>query len=382
MKLKKMKVYSSVMILGVLSMLNGCSSKEGTMTNSTSQVEYEQNLEEENNYADSKQNINPSEVYNQAANILLEADEKLSEQTVEDSSKGNTISSVEAIQNINTFADLLQKYKDSSEDNKKIIQGNLEQIDIKKEIKTVLEYIVNGNQEAEVIDKDTLRSVTLENNQEKVLEQVLSLCNGRLKKFGDYDFFQSIQVLSPTKKGMLGTKEMNKSLQQELNPHREGEPEKASMGAIFRIGDRVMQIKNNYDMYWEKQEGDSLEVGNGVFNGETGTITNISEKEKNITVKFDDEKVCWYEFNELEQIEHSYCITIHKAQGSEFDVVIMVVPQAAPMLLTRNLLYTGLTRAKKLLIVIGNDRVIDYMIQNVDSKKRNTGLEYKLKKLY
>ena len=191
-----------------------------------------------------------------------------------------------------------------------------------------------------------------ENNQEKVLEQVLSLCNGRLKKFGDYDFFQSIQVLSPTKKGMLGTKEMNKSLQQELNPHREGEPEKASMGAIFRIGDRVMQIKNNYDMYWEKQEGDSLEVGNGVFNGETGTITNISEKEKNITVKFDDEKVCWYEFNELEQIEHSYCITIHKAQGSEFDVVIMVVPQAAPMLLTRNLLYTGLTRAKKLLILI------------------------------
>ena len=221
-----------------------------------------------------------------------------------------------------------------------------------------------------------------ENNQEKVLEQVLSLCNGRLKKFGDYDFFQSIQVLSPTKKGMLGTKEMNKSLQQELNPHREGEPEKASMGAIFRIGDRVMQIKNNYDMYWEKQDADSLEVGNGVFNGETGTITNISEKEKNITVKFDDEKVCWYEFNELEQIEHSYCITIHKAQGSEFDVVIMVVPQAAPMLLTRNLLYTGLTRAKKLLIVIGNDRVIDYMIQNVDSKKRNTGLEYKLKNLY
>lgn len=221
-----------------------------------------------------------------------------------------------------------------------------------------------------------------ENNQEKVLEQVLSLCNGRLKKFGDYDFFQSIQVLSPTKKGMLGTKEMNKSLQQELNPHREGEPEKASMGAIFRIGDRVMQIKNNYDMYWEKQDGDSLEVGNGVFNGETGTITNISEKEKNITVKFDDEKVCWYEFNELEQIEHSYCITIHKAQGSEFDVVIMVIPQAAPMLLTRNLLYTGLTRAKKLLIVIGNDRVIDYMIQNVDSKKRNTGLEYKLKNLY
>ena len=220
-----------------------------------------------------------------------------------------------------------------------------------------------------------------ENNPEKILEQVLSLCTGRLKKYGDYDFFENIQVLTPTKKGMLGTKELNKALQQELNPHREGEPEKLSMGATFRIGDRVMQTKNNYDMYWERKDGESLDVGNGVFNGETGTITNINEKEKNIRIKFDDEKVCWYEFNDLEQIEHSYCVTIHKAQGSEFDVVIMVIPQAAPMLLTRNLLYTGITRAKKLLIVIGNDKVVDYMIHNVDSKKRNTGLEYKLKNL-
>ena len=138
-----------------------------------------------------------------------------------------------------------------------------------------------------------------ENNQEKILEQVLSLCNGRLKKFGDYDFFENIQVLTPTKKGMLGTKELNKSLQQELNPPREGEPEKASMGVIFRIGDRIMQTKNNYDMYWERREGDSIETGNGVFNGEIGTITNINEKEKNIIIKFDDDKVCWYEFNYL-----------------------------------------------------------------------------------
>ena len=215
--------------------------------------------------------------------------------------------------------------------------------------------------------------------KEKILEEVLSLCNGRLKKFGDYDFFENIQVLSPTKKGLLGTKEMNKALQNELNPHREGENEKASMGAIFRIGDRVMQIKNNYDISWERRSDGSVEIGNGVFNGEMGTITNIDEKQKNVRVKFDDEKVCCYEFNELEQLEHSYCITIHKAQGSEFDVVIMIIPQAAPMLLTRNLLYTGLTRAKKLLIVIGNDRIIDFMIRNVDSKKRNTGLEYKLK---
>lgn len=220
-----------------------------------------------------------------------------------------------------------------------------------------------------------------ENNQEKILKEVLSLSNGRLKNFGEYDFFENIQVLTPTKKGLLGTKELNKALQEELNPHREGEAEKNSMGAIFRIGDRVMQIKNNYDMYWERLCESGVETGNGIFNGETGIITNINEKGKILSVKFDDEKVCKYEFNDLEQIEHSYCMTIHKAQGSEFDVVIMIVPQAAPMLLTRNLLYTGLTRAKKLLIVIGNDRVIDYMIRNVDSKKRNTGLEFKLKNM-
>lgn len=236
-----------------------------------------------------------------------------------------------------------------------------------------------GKDEVEIEEKNQDFFFIKENNQEKVLQQVLSLCNGRLKKFNNYDFFESIQVLTPTKKGLLGTKEMNKELQQELNPHREGEVEKNYMGAIFRVGDRVMQIKNNYDMYWEKNIGNDLETGNGIFNGEVGTIIKIDEKEKNIKVKFDDEKVCWYEFNELEQIEHSYCITIHKAQGSEFDVVIMIIPQTAPMLLTRNLLYTGITRAKKLLIIIGSEKVVEFMIKNVDSKKRNTGLEFKLR---
>ena len=140
-----------------------------------------------------------------------------------------------------------------------------------------------------------------------------------------------------------------------------------------------MQIKNNYDIQWERREGNSLELGNGIFNGETGIITEINEKEKFIRVKFDDNKTSIYEYNELEQLEHSYCITIHKAQGSEFDVIIMIIPQAAPMLLTRNLLYTGITRAKKLLVVIGNNNIVNYMIKNVDSKKRNTGLQYKIK---
>ena len=215
--------------------------------------------------------------------------------------------------------------------------------------------------------------------QEEILKEVITLCTGRLEKFGNYDFFQNIQILTPTKKGLLGTKELNKELQAYLNPNLDGRPEKSNSGAIYRTGDRIMQIKNNYDMTWDRENDDgTTEYGEGIFNGEFGTITKISEKDKVVEVKFDDNKVAWYEFSELDQIEHSYAITIHKSQGSEFDVVIMVAPVAAPMLLTRNLLYTGITRAKKLLIIIGTDNVVDYMIQNVDSKKRNTGLKQKI----
>ena len=153
-----------------------------------------------------------------------------------------------------------------------------------------------------------------ESSQEKIVEQVLSLCTGRLKNYGDYDFFQSIQVLTPTKKGMLGTRELNKALQERLNPNIYELPEKANMGAIYRAGDRIMQVKNNYDMDWEKETNGNIEVGKGVFNGEIGTITEVSEKNKIIEIKFDDEKTAYYDYTELEQIEHSYAITIHKAQ--------------------------------------------------------------------
>lgn len=153
-----------------------------------------------------------------------------------------------------------------------------------------------------------------EKSQEQMLAQVVSLCTGRLEKYGNYDFFQNIQVLSPTKKGILGTKELNKVLQEQLNPNIDNLPEKSSMGAIYRAGDRVMQIKNNYDIYWEKEEFGEKEVGSGVFNGEIGTILEVDEKEKQVGIKFDDEKIAWYEFSDLDQIEHSYAITIHKAQ--------------------------------------------------------------------
>lgn len=220
-----------------------------------------------------------------------------------------------------------------------------------------------------------------EKSQDIMLDQIISLCKGRLKNFGDYDFFENIQILSPTKKGLLGTKELNKKLQEELNPSSDEKNEKKVGEVIFREGDRVMQVKNNYDIYWEKGNTISLtyESGTGIFNGELGKIVKIDFLNKQIKIIFDDEKEAWYAFSDMDQIEHAYAITVHKAQGSEFDVVIMVVTQSSAMLLTRNLLYTGLTRAKKLLILIGNDNVIKFMIQNADTKIRNTGLEYKLK---
>ena len=166
-------------------------------------------------------------------------------------------------------------------------------------------------------------------SQEKMLQEVISLCTGRLKNFGDFDFFENIQVLTPTKKGLLGTKELNKELQSVLNPNIDGVKEKESGGAIYRVGDRIMQIKNNYDIYWEKDKNlkeskgnlteSSLksvtkEVGSGIFNGEMGTIISVNDFEKAIEIRFDDDKVALYGYTELDQIEHSYAITIHKSQ--------------------------------------------------------------------
>lgn len=217
-----------------------------------------------------------------------------------------------------------------------------------------------------------------ESNIEKIVSQIVSLSTGRLSKYGDYDFSKDIQILTPTKKGALGTKELNRVLQENINPEKEGKKERKYGDITFREGDRVMQVKNNYDIFWDREIDGFYETGTGVFNGEFGKIEKIDNEEKQIKIEFDDGKIAWYMFSELEQLELAYAITIHKSQGSEFNVVIMALPQAAPMLLTKNLLYTGITRAKKLLIIFGSGNVVKYMINNSDSKKRNTGLKYKL----
>jgi len=214
--------------------------------------------------------------------------------------------------------------------------------------------------------------------QERILLELVSLTTGRLQNFGNYDFFQNMQVLTPTKKGMLGTKELNRILQEEINKEADFKNEKKYGDVIFREGDRVMQIKNNYDIFWDKEIDGRYENSTGVFNGEIGRIERIDLSDKQMKVVFDDGKNVWYQFSELDQLELAYAITIHKSQGSEFDVVIIVIPQAAPMLLTRNLLYTAITRAKKLLIVLGEEKLVEFMIQNIDSRQRNTGLKHQI----
>ena len=186
-------------------------------------------------------------------------------------------------------------------------------------------FIQKGDEDLEEDTKEDFFFIK-QNLTEKVMQEVISLSTGRLEKFGNYDFFKNIQVLTPTKKGPLGTRELNKALQSVLNPNIEELPEKTFGGVTYRVGDRVMQVKNNYDITWEREKkqfesqtyfakpSEKIEIGTGVFNGEIGTILEIDEKEKVVKIQFDDEKIAWYEYADLEQIEHSYAITIHKAQ--------------------------------------------------------------------
>lgn len=152
-----------------------------------------------------------------------------------------------------------------------------------------------------------------EKEQDKIINNVITLCGERLKNYGEYDFYNQIQVITPTKKGPLGTKELNKQLQKYLNGESPQKKEKNYGEQIFREGDRIMQTRNNYDIVWEKNS-DKKEVGTGIFNGELGRIRKIDEKEKQIKIVFDDDKEAWYNYSDLEQLELAYAITIHKAQ--------------------------------------------------------------------
>lgn len=192
-----------------------------------------------------------------------------------------------------------------------------------------------------------------------------------------YDF--NTQIITPTKKGDLGTRTLNKLIQERYNPNEDSKREKKFGDVVYRVGDKVMQTKNNYDIEWSRaKKYDGTEYGSGIFNGEMGIIEQIDNYNSQVLIRFEDGKVAIYQYSDLDQIEHSFAITVHKSQGSEFDTVIMPILNVAPMLLTRNVLYTGMTRAKNRLLLIGSGSTVEYMINNVNSRKRNSGLQYKL----
>ncbi len=201
-----------------------------------------------------------------------------------------------------------------------------------------------------------------EKNNNEIIKKILEIYN------------LEMQIITPSKKGDLGTKNLNKIIQEKFNSQNVMKNEKKFGEIIYREGDKVMQTKNNYDIMWRRNE----EINSGIFNGEMGIIEKINDELGEIKIKFDDNKVAFYGYQDLDQLEHSYAITVHKSQGSEFQTVIIPIFQAPPMLLTRNLLYTGMTRAKDQLIMIGNEYTIGFMINNIKIKERNSGLKYKL----
>ena len=213
------------------------------------------------------------------------------------------------------------------------------------------------------------------------LSRVEALCCGRDTALFSRDPWKDIQVLSPTRKGPLGVKSLNQRLQAALNPSSPGRAEREYGETLFREGDKVMQIKNNYRLDWMRTKNGVPELGSGVYNGDLGTVFKIDEAEQTLDVLFDGERLASYTFHQLEELELAYCISIHKSQGSEFPVVILPLTVGPPMLMTRNLLYTGVTRARAQVIIVGRwDSVVE-MVENKRVRRRYSALGVRMKEL-
>lgn len=212
--------------------------------------------------------------------------------------------------------------------------------------------------------------------QKSIAETITELYKTRLPKAYGLDPMTSIQVLSPSKKGVAGSVSLNQSLQAVINPPDITKPEYAYANRIFRVGDKVMQIKNNYDMYYQKP---NYEDGMGIFNGDMGIIEEIFPVDKMMVIMFDDERRVEYPFSNLDELDLAYAITVHKSQGNEFPAVIMPVCSFAPLLMCRNLFYTAVTRAKDLVVLVGNEEAIHIMTDNNRENSRYTGLMQRIK---
>lgn len=235
---------------------------------------------------------------------------------------------------------------------------------------------INRGENPKVNEKNTDFFLERCKTSQDTLTSVLNLAKSRLPNYMNLDPMRDIQVMAPLKKSEYGVHNLNLLLQDELNP--KGIKAELKKGeTIFRLGDKVMQTKNNYNIEWTK----GSETGLGVFNGDIGFITQVDPEERTVTVTFDDGRVTEYDRDTLEDIELAYCMSVHKSQGSEFQAVILVLFSGPSMLMTRNLLYTAVTRAKKLVVIVGKEECIHQMVSNNRITKRYSALKRRLKEL-
>ncbi len=248
----------------------------------------------------------------------------------------------------------------------------------KESLIVVNAHKINRGEYPDCNEKDKDFFLLRNKSEKEMLETVKSLC---VKRLPDYykgcDPIRDMQVLTPVRRGPLGSINLNKELQMVLNPPSEERAEKTFGDRTFREGDKVMQIKNNYQLEWKRLQ--DFTDGQGVFNGDVGFIQTMDKEFNEITVVYDDNRYVKYDFSQLDEIELAYAVTVHKSQGSEFPIVIMPVSWFPPMLATRNLLYTAVTRGKKAVILVGSENKMCAMVDNNRITERYSGLAARLR---
>ncbi|MBR6782083.1 MAG: ATP-dependent RecD-like DNA helicase [Clostridia bacterium] len=241
---------------------------------------------------------------------------------------------------------------------------------------------------AHAINEGVYPDLTVKNNDffflprrhdREIADTVVELCATRLPRAYGKATEGGIQIITPSRKGEAGTENLNRRLQKELNPPAKGKRELTFRDTVFRVGDRVMQTKNNYDITWESGSSVDRTEGSGVFNGDIGTVIFVDPAEGEMVVSFDD-KEATYTGDMLDELEHAWAVTVHKSQGSEYPFVIIPVYNAPPLLLVRNLLYTAVTRAQRMVILVGREDVIRTMVDNNRQTLRYTGLSLRLRR--
>ena len=239
---------------------------------------------------------------------------------------------------------------------------------------------INAGEHVEVSTRSLDFPFITRTDSTSVTNAMITLIKEKLPKYTGCRI-DEVQVLTPTRKGNLGSVHLNMVLQQYLNPKKDTKVEKEIGGVIFREGDKVMQIKNNYKIEWEIRgyNGIAVDTGMGVFNGDMGIVDNINLFLNEITVKYEDNRFVKYSFKEADELEHAYAVTVHKSQGSEYPAVVLPLLEGPRPLMNRNILYTAVTRAKKCICIVGDENIFHEMIKNESEQKRYTSLRQRIK---